>query len=171
MSDVSKQIVVKETKAVRGSRSITVNTPGGDTIQNIPTEAVIMQQLNQWNNPNILRLRSYKRYLSADTIDPDNPDHRDPADLRNRFYVEYCPHGDLLVLRNRYRHFSHFFPELWIWHVFDSLINAAQDFKHRPYISNRGLNPADNEVVHYDIKSQNSKHDISDLRHRTDPPF
>ncbi|KKY22773.1 putative ca2+ calmodulin-dependent protein kinase [Phaeomoniella chlamydospora] len=113
----------------------------------VPTEANIMAQTNSKNNQNIVQLKSFKRYLNW----KGNPKYR--------FFLEYCPHGDLKTLRYRYRMFGEFLPESFIWHVFHSLARVAVTFKEEEWSTtseeNKESTPEENEVVHFDLKCEN----------------
>lgn len=56
----------------------------------MPDEVKIMKKMNKTNCPGVVCLKTYKRYLHARV---------------HRVYMEYCPHGDLKRLVDRYRRF------------------------------------------------------------------
>ena len=126
-----------------------------------------MQQTNRLQNQNILKLRAFKRYRRpAPAEGPTTRTNKMRVKMheRDRFYLEYCPHGDLATLLKRYRHFARFFPESFIWHVFYGLANAVFDLRYGRYYfpelerrTTEKPNSADCEIVHFDIKPQNGK--------------
>lgn len=53
----------------------------------------------------------------------------DPANEFWRFYLEYAPYGNLGNLASRYRAFNRYLPELFLWHVFNSLSKAVLELE------------------------------------------
>ena len=68
-----------------------------------------------------------------------------------RYYLDHAPYGDLDGLMLRYRAFNRYLPELFLWHVFDSLATAIckLEFKEPPFST--GID----HVLHLDIKPAN----------------
>lgn len=63
-----------------------------------------------------------------------------------RFYLEYAPYGSLQNLLARYKAFNRYLPELFLWHLFNSLAKAilVLESEGRPWF-----------VAHLDIKPEN----------------
>jgi serine/threonine protein kinase len=104
-------------------------------------EAVLQYLANGRNCENIIHLRRYKFYA---------------AEQKYRFYLEYCPHGDLQRLRIRYRAKATRLPELFLWHLFHSLahaISAMQGPWTHPF--NGRAYPKDHHMLHMDLKHDN----------------
>ena len=131
----------------------------------LPDEATIMQQTNLCQNPNIVKLRAFKRYkrprTARDRKKKGTKKNKQKWPERDRFYLEYCPHGDMATLLKRYRHFARFFPESFIWHVFHGLANAVFDLRYGRYTfpkrKEKSPSSADCEIVHFDLKPENGK--------------
>ena len=100
------------------------------------SEAVIHALLNKSRCDSILHLMAYKFC---------------PADGRCRFYLEYCPHGDLHSLLHRYIRAGQYLPEPFLWHVFHGLAKAAKVMAN----TRDSFNTAEDCVVHFDIKHEN----------------
>jgi serine/threonine protein kinase len=122
-------------------------------------EAALMHQLNNLDNPNIIRLRGFK--------------NNGPEKLW-RFYFEYCHGGDLDNLITNYCAWNTYLPEEFLWDVFHGLAHAAQTLQQGPFRDLDTDRSTDNEVVHFDLKPQNVFLDNTaaptlhgDPRHRT----
>jgi serine/threonine protein kinase len=104
-------------------------------------EAVLQYQANGRHCENIVHLRCYKFYSS---------------EQKHRFYMEYCPYGDLERLRIRYRAKATRLPELFLWHLFHSLAQAisAMPGPWNHFISGRAY-PKDHHMLHMDLKHDN----------------
>lgn len=115
------EIVVKEELAVGRTRYETQ-----EKINEIfPTEAATMYDLNTHSTSgNIVHMRGFKAF----TRNPGIKRKRNGPvvhNLINRFYLEYAPYGNLHNLAMRYKAFNRYLPELFLWHVFNSLARAA----------------------------------------------
>jgi serine/threonine protein kinase len=113
-------------------------------------EAVIAHDLvSHHGSQNVLPLRRFKRF----------------ADSHCRFYFIYCPHQDLEVLKMKYRLFSTHFPELFLWHVFYGLIEAAAALQKPPPAGTKEVLPQDllgrYFTIHGDLKAGNILLDYS----------
>lgn len=112
----------------------------------LPKEAVIMQQLNDaerrqdWSTNYILRLRSFRNF---------------PAAGRWRFYLENGQYGDLYKLLHSYRAWDSYFPEEFLWHVFNDLAKAAVVMHEGPFTHLESGKPSDWSITHFDIKPEN----------------
>ena len=102
-----------------------------------PIEAFMLQDILPDRHPNIINLHSFE-----------------PCGLEGaRYYLEYCPGGDLHQLVNRYKAHNALLPEPFIWHVYKQLLSALA-FLHR------GFDPRcpDRErkgICHRDLKPSN----------------
>lgn len=79
--------------------------------------------------------------------DPPNPGPNPEAFMR--FYLEYAPYGTLANLLARYKAFNRYLPELFLWHLFNSLAKAVLTLEQ---------NQPDQQphfVAHLDIKPDN----------------
>lgn len=66
-----------------------------------------------------------------------------------RHYLEYAPYGTLSNLLAKYKASNRYLPELFLWHLFNSLAKALVILEQGH--PNRG----NNFVVHFDIKPDN----------------
>lgn len=117
-------------------------------IRSFPEEAEVMQALNtQDASGNIVHMRGYKLFLRMPRADQRK--HRDPVvhNEFHRFYLEYAPYGTLKNLAVRYRAFNRYLPELFLWHVFNSLARAA--------VVLEGPEENDECYIHLDVKPDN----------------
>ena len=103
-------------------------------------EAVIQRDLNKKGTNAILRLRGYK-YIDWGTRQLEEL-RRPIKEGRYRMYLAYAPHGDLEHLKELYRAWDHYLPELFVWHVFHRLAVASHALHDAP--------PADS--LYYDSK-------------------
>lgn len=113
-----------------------------DVQDGLAREAVLQKQLNNRNNENILVLRRYKFYTSQ---------------RKYRFYLEFCPHGDLERLRSRYRAYRTHLPEC-LWHLFKSLADVVSEMSQGPWtdLSGNHLPRLDaSYMLHMDLKPVN----------------
>ena len=102
-----------------------------------PVEAAMLQDILPDRHTNIINLHAFEPYQQEGA----------------RYYLEYCPGGDLHQLVNQYKRHRAFLPEPFIWHVYKQLLSAL-DFLHR------GFDPRcpDRErkgVCHRDLKPSN----------------
>jgi len=76
-----------------------------------------------------------------------------------RFYMELAPYGELYGLLHRYCYLNRFLPEAFLWHVFDSLAEAAQVMANCSTQDlppgNKGPKYASDRLVNFDIKTPN----------------
>ncbi|KAL8676114.1 MAG: hypothetical protein Q9186_007337 [Xanthomendoza sp. 1 TL-2023] len=112
---------------------------GGDRKLRKPAEVVIMEDLKEYPNNGIVRLVGYRRY---------------PEIMAHRLYLEYCQHGDLEDLIDRYREKKQYFPEEFIWDVFHHLVNACKAMDRGPSPAKQ-KHPELTTYVHRDIKLEN----------------
>ncbi|KAL8977578.1 MAG: hypothetical protein Q9205_006646, partial [Flavoplaca limonia] len=102
-----------------------------------PMDVKILEDLRDRANNGSTRLRAYRRY---------------PEIIAHRLYMDFCRHGDLYWLIQRYRHKKQYLPEEFIWDVFHHLVNAVKAMDAGP------SNPKYPELttfVHRDIKPDN----------------
>lgn len=139
---VNDEVAIKETERRPDSRSRGFLTRD----PSLAREAAIMQQLNDaeerrdWKPKNILRLRSFKYFPSAE---------------KWRFFLEFARHGDLHKLLYNYRGWNTYLPEEFLWHVFHSLAKAAVIMEEGPFTDLESQQPTGWSVVHFDIKPEN----------------
>ncbi|KAL8801927.1 MAG: hypothetical protein Q9200_006772 [Gallowayella weberi] len=74
--------------------------------------------------------------------------------MAHRLHLEFCQHGDLEDLIEKYRAKIQYFPEEFIWDVFHHLVNACKAMDRGP---SKRKNPVLTTYVHRDIKPENSK--------------
>ena len=131
---------VVDEMAIKQARALEVSDISR-TRRGLAREAVYQYQLNERNTENVVRLRRYKYYR---------------GEQKYRFYLEYCPHGDLERLRYRYRNWGTLLPELFLWHVFHSLAEAIASMEGPwvEFITGRHHDPLWN-MLHLDLKPQN----------------
>lgn len=99
----------------------------------------------------IVHLRDFKCHMNqTDLLDVQ----RSESGIAWRYYLEYAPYGDLENLRMRYRAFHRYLPELFLWHVFDSLARAIVVLEDLRDLRNR-TKPLGKYMTHCDIKPQN----------------
>lgn len=75
-----------------------------------------------------------------------------------RYYQELAPYGDLRSLIAKYKYFNTFLPEAFLWHIFNSLAEAAEKMKQcHTSVLDSGLpsKRTNSELVHMDIKPPN----------------
>lgn len=79
-----------------------------------------------------------------------------------RLYMEYAPYGSLETLRIRYRAWDRFLPELFLWCIFEKLVQASLLMRTcpgewEPMRPNNALDQPDQErfILHLDIKPDN----------------
>lgn len=95
------------------------------------------------------------------STDPDSVIKPLPGTEQWRFYLELAPFGDLYNLLWKYRFWNQYLPEPFLWHVFDSLAEAAVKLRHcdwanMPSLRNPPGPPHDSDqMVHFDIKPDN----------------
>ncbi len=129
-----------------------------------PVEVDIMEELSAAKCDNILRLLGYRRYRAA---------------RKHRLYMEFCPYGDLRRLIKRYRAWRfvnpywvirmersaliprarrQYLPEPFLWDAFHGLTQAMLCLRQRnTSLPVRELSDRDTEIVHRDVKPDNSK--------------
>ena len=104
-------------------------------------EAWLQAMLNESKSKNVVHLRRFK-YYSKDAV--------------YRFYLEYAPHGDLNQLASRYRMYNTYLPELFLWHLFDALAEAALQMQdHYPFHDFDDNILAETFMLHRDLKPAN----------------
>jgi serine/threonine protein kinase len=119
--------------------------PGYDFDSNdhrgLAKEAVLQHQVNGKNCQNVVHLRRFKFYR---------------GEQKYRFFMEYCPYGDLRRLRIRYRAKASRIPELFLWHLFHSLAQAisAMQGPWSHFITGEAY-PKDYHMLHMDLKHDN----------------
>ena len=102
-----------------------------------PIEAAMLQDILPDRHPNIINLHAFE-----------------PYDLEGaRYYLEYCPGGDLHQLVNQYKRHRAFLPEPFIWHVYKQLLSALA-FLHRGFDPRRPDRDRKG-ICHRDIKPSN----------------
>lgn len=80
---------------------------------------------------------------------------------RWRFYFELAPYGTLFDLMLKHQYWNQYLPEAFLWHVFDSLAEAAVQLRdctwgNMPTDRNPRGPPHDmDQMVHFDIKPDN----------------
>ena len=102
-----------------------------------PVEATMLQDILPDRHTNIINLHAFEPYRLEGA----------------RYYLEYCPGGDLHQLVNQYRRHRAFLPEPFIWHVYKQLLSALE-FLHRGFDPRR----PDRErkgICHRDLKPSN----------------
>lgn len=67
-----------------------------------------------------------------------------------RYYLEYAPYGTLANLLARYKASNRYLPELFLWHVFNSLAKALLVLEQGT--ANRHV---ETSLIHFDIKPEN----------------
>lgn len=75
--------------------------------------------------------------------------HEETPTAFMRYYLEYSPYGDLETLKQRYKAFNKYLPELFLWHLFNSLAKAALVLEQDTLFWKPCF------VVHHDIKPSN----------------
>jgi hypothetical protein len=146
----AQEIAVKQCKWAGNAKG----TPDAS----IPSEALVMKQLNQFQCPNILRLENFKTY---------------PKEKVWRFYLEVCPYSDLEELWKGYRKYQwgpllsfsqtgqcsllsrHYPPEEFLWHTFHGLAQAALVMGQGPFRDLKTMKPTKRRLLHLDIKPTN----------------
>ena len=103
-----------------------------------PTEAAMLQDFLPTRHPNIIQLHAFEPYDQEGA----------------RYYLEYCPGGDLHQLVNQYKKHRAFLPEPFIWHVYKQLL-CALDFLHRGFDPRRRSDRDRKGICHRDIKPSN----------------
>lgn len=135
-------------------------------VKKVPSEVKVMSKLNKIHCYAIPRLFNYKRY---------------PHVYKHRMYMEYCSFNDLAVLCKRYTRFRlvtddvpvvrfidqsvdrQYLPEPFLWDTFYHLVEAAVVMRVGLKDDERDL-----EIVHRDIKPNNSKAFHTQLFHNPD---
>ena len=102
-----------------------------------PTEAAMLQDILPDRHPNIIQLHAFEPYDQEGA----------------RYYLEYCPGGDLHQLVNQYKRHRAVLPEPFIWHVYKQLLSAL-DFLHRGFDPRRPDRDRKG-ICHRDIKPSN----------------
>lgn len=72
--------------------------------------------------------------------------------------MEYAPYGNLNILRWRYRAFNRYLPELFLWHLFNSLAQAVEAMEKDALTGDTigSLQRHKNDfILHLDIKPEN----------------
>lgn len=86
-------------------------------------------------------------------------------DSAYRLYFIYCPHQTLATLTQRYRIWDTFLPELWLWHTFHQLPEAAVALEQPPPSNTQeSIAPEDAQkyfTIHGDLKADNILLDYS----------
>ena len=106
-------------------------------------EAALMDQLNEQQTRNIIRLRGFKDNRQEELW---------------RFYFEFAPWGDLRLLKNNYRAWNTYFPEEFLWHVFHGLATAALALaggEFWDFTSGEIYETGKAFVIHFDLKPEN----------------
>ena len=111
-------------------------------------EAFIQSQLTTHDqNHCVVALKGYKYYANLQQC---------------RLYMEYAPHQSLITIGMRYWSFDKYLPELWLWCIFEKLVEACNLMrecpgKWHPMDPNapRDRPNASNFIIHCDIKPQN----------------
>ena len=123
-------------------------------VSEVPEEVKMMRRMNNTDCQVVPDLISYKRYVHV---------------RKHRIYMEYCPHGDLATLNLNYKRFRFvisylrafvylpdedrtYFPEPFLWHIFNNLVKVAAAMRDGPDNTNWGY-----QIVHRDLKPANSK--------------
>lgn len=91
----------------------------------------------------VIHLRDFKRYVAQM--------NGKSVQTCARHYLEYAPCGTLEGLIMRYRAFNRYFPELFLWHVFNSLARATCELEESELV----LAQQGRYVLHRDIKPAN----------------
>lgn len=103
----------------------------------------------------IVHLRDYKASVyGTPSLDALGREVNAYTDYAWRYYLEYAPYGDLENLRARYRAFHRYLPELFLWHVFNSLAKAVHVLEKKQRAWPDAFKDGE-YVVHADIKPKN----------------
>jgi serine/threonine protein kinase len=110
-------------------------------------EAFFQSQLNSADQDDVfVKLRRYKYYSFGPHC---------------RLYMELAANGDLWTLRERYRAFDKYIPELWLWHIFETLALACITMEQCPknwepmFESDEDQPGPTKYILHCDIKPEN----------------
>ena len=134
---IEDEVAVKE--ADQGDED---TVEGGET--GLSLEAVLHSQLNEVGCESIVHLRSFKL-----------------VNTTWRYYLEYAPYGHLDRLRERYKAFNTYLPEVFLWHLFHSLARATCAMAttgHWRRLLRGGIQeqyPDGWNMIHFDIKQAN----------------
>ncbi len=142
LSEIVDNVAVKQRKLVHHPL-----IADGVWRNHLAKEAFIQSQLTSNDQDDcIVPLKGYKYYHHLQQC---------------RLYMGYAPHGSLEAIRTRYRAFDRFLPELWLWCVFENLVEACLLMRNCPAQWQPMSNQARDQprpfkfIVHCDIKPSN----------------
>lgn len=138
---VKDSIAIKQQRHPRSDQSKSEMILGD---KGLAKEAEIMRQLNDFEDPNIIKLRGFRNHAREELW---------------RFYLEFAPWGDLRLLINNYCAWNTHFPEDFLFHVFHGLAHAALGLAAGSFFDYNDRDAQYEEgqacVVHFDLKPEN----------------
>ncbi|KIW92513.1 uncharacterized protein Z519_06360 [Cladophialophora bantiana CBS 173.52] len=128
-NQIIDEVVCKETEYLENKTRVDEIEVDPRAYPRILTEAAIHSDINARHPGVSPHLRKYK-FISHATRGQKG---------RYRFYLEYCPYGNLHHLGRLYRCWNTYLPEVFIWHVFYSLAKACEALRNTPPLNSKAI--------------------------------